>query len=69
MAYVRAMKSVLMILVGLGMISTLGVLLAGMIGLSRTSGDPERSNRLMRWRIILQGVTLVLFVLLLAVSR
>jgi hypothetical protein len=69
MVYVRSMKTILMILVGLGMIATLGTLLAGMAGLTNAQGNPERSNRLMRWRVILQGATLLLFVLLMAVSR
>lgn len=57
----------LTILVALGMLATLGTLLAGVLGISR--GDPARSNRLMRWRIILQGVTLLLFMLLLSLLR
>ena len=63
------MKTLLTILVALSMLGTLGVLFAGMLGLVRTDGNGERSNALMRWRVILQGVTLVLFVLLLLVSR
>ena len=49
--YVRPMKTFLMILVGLGMIATLGTLLAGMAGMTNTQGNPERSTRLMRWRV------------------
>jgi hypothetical protein len=59
----------LTILVGLSMAATLGVLFAGMLGLARGGGDPMRSNRLMRWRIILQAVTILLFVLLLSVLK
>jgi hypothetical protein len=66
--YVEAMKTILTILVGLGMLATLGILLAGMAGLITKSGDSARSNALMRWRVILQGVTLVLFALLMAIS-
>ena len=62
-------KTVLMILVGIGMLSTIGVLLVGMLGLTRGDGDPLRSNRLMRWRVLLQGATLLLFALLLAMGR
>ncbi len=51
------------------MLGTFGTLFAGMIGITRSNGDPKRSNRLMRWRVILQGVTLVLFALLLLVRR
>lgn len=61
------MITVLTILVGIAMLATVGVLLAGVLGISR--GDPARSNRLMRWRIILQGVALLLFMLLLSLLR
>ena len=57
-------KTFLMILVGLAMAGTLGVLLAGMIGMVRGGADPRRSNALMRWRVLLQGLALVLFILL-----
>jgi hypothetical protein len=63
------MVTILAILTGLGMLATLGTLFAGMLGLVRTDETGEKSNRLMRWRVITQGVTLVLFALLLAVSR
>jgi hypothetical protein len=63
------MKTVLTILVGLCMLATLGVMLAGMLGLVRSDGNAERSNTLMRWRVVLQGVTLALFALLLLVMR
>ena len=56
-----------LILVGLGLLATLGVMLAGMLGLARGERDARRSNALMRWRVMLQGATLLLFVLLLAV--
>jgi len=63
------MRTVLMVLLGLAMLGVLGVLAAGMIGLVRGGGDPARSNRLMRWRVILQAVALVLFALLLTLLR
>ena len=59
-----AMVTLLAILTGLAMLGTLGILFAGMLGLVRGGGDPMRSNALMRWRVILQGVSLLLFVLL-----
>jgi len=46
------------------MAAVLAVLGAGILGLAR-GGDPQRSNRLMRWRVILQGAAIVVFVLLL----
>jgi hypothetical protein len=65
-AYARRMKTILTILVVIAMLATLGVLFAGMLGLVKGGGDPMRSNRLMRWRIVLQGVALLLFALLLS---
>ena len=63
------MTTFLTILVGLAMLGTLAVLFAGMLGLVRGGGDPRRSNALMRWRVLLQGVTLVLFLILLGLLR
>ena len=62
------MTTVLTILVGLGVLATLGTLFAGMLGLAR-EGAAARSNTLMRWRVLLQGVTLGLFALLLLLTR
>jgi len=45
------------------MLAVLGVLFTGIIGVARGM-DPQRSNRLMRWRVILQGCALLIFVLL-----
>ena len=58
------MKTFLTILVGIAMLATLGVLVAGMVGLVRGGGNPARSNKLMQWRVILQAVSLLLFLLL-----
>ena len=63
------MKTFLAILVGITMLATLGVLLAGMVGLVRGGGDPRRSNKLMQWRVALQALALVLFVLLLSLLK
>jgi hypothetical protein len=60
------MQTLLLILTGLAMLATLGVMFAGMIGLARSpEGGGARSNRLMRWRVGLQFTSVVLFVLLL----
>lgn len=63
------MITVVTVLLVLAMLGTLGVLLAGMVGLVRSgevqdSRHAARSNALMRWRVLLQGVALALFVLL-----
>jgi hypothetical protein len=57
------------ILVALAMLATLGILFAGMLGLTKGVHDPARSNRLMRWRIISQGIALLLFIILLAMLK
>jgi threonine/homoserine/homoserine lactone efflux protein len=63
------MITLLTILVGLGMLATLATLFMGMAGMARGSEDLRRSNTLMRWRVTIQGVTLVLFALLLFLMR
>jgi hypothetical protein len=50
------------------MLAVVGVLGAGMVGVVR-DGDPARSNRLMRWRVILQGLALAIFALLMLSRR
>lgn len=62
------MKTAVSILLALAMVATLGVLFAGMFGLARGQSG-ERSNRLMRWRVGLQGLALALFVLLVLLNR
>jgi hypothetical protein len=63
------MITFLTVLVILAMLGTVGTLFAGMIGLTRTPSDPRRANKLMQWRVLLQGTTLVLFALLLYLLR
>jgi hypothetical protein len=62
------MHGFLAILIGVLMLATLGVLVAGMIGLVR-DGDPRRSNKLMQWRVLLQGAAILLFVILMSLLR
>jgi hypothetical protein len=60
------MTTFLMILLGLSLLGTLGVMFAGMVGLARNEqAGGARSNTLMRWRVGLQFTTVVLFILLL----
>jgi hypothetical protein len=63
------MRGFIIALIGLLMLGTLGVLVAGMVGLVRGDSDPARSNRLMRWRVILQGAALLLLALLMLALR
>ena len=63
------MATLLAVLTGLCLLATVATLFAGMLGLVRGSNSPERSNALMRWRVMLQGATIVLFILLLLVLK
>ena len=64
------MVTFLTVLVVVSMLATLGVMFAGMLGLVRNEqSGGARSNALMRWRVILQLVTVALFLLLLLLSR
>ena len=67
--YTPAMRIFVAILAGLAMLGVLGVLAAGLIGVARGGGDPQRSNRLMRWRVMLQGAAILFIVLLLWLLR
>ena len=64
-----AMQAALTVLVVLAMVGTVGVLFAGLLGLARGGENPRRSNALMRWRVVLQGAAVVLFVALLMLLR
>ena len=62
------MVTILTVLVVVSMLATLGVMFAGMLGLVRDEkAGGARSNTLMRWRVILQFVTILLFITLLLV--
>jgi hypothetical protein len=62
------MHAFLTVMVGILMLATLGVLVAGMIGMVR-EGNPRRSNKLMQWRVLLQGATILLFMILMSLLR
>lgn len=62
------MVTILTVLVVVSMLATLGVMFAGMLGLVRDEkAGGARSNALMRWRVILQFMTILLFITLLLV--
>lgn len=56
------MNSVALILLGIAMLTTLGVLFAGLFVMAR-GGEVNRKygNKLMRWRVIAQAVALLIF--------
>jgi hypothetical protein len=62
-------SEILSLAVFIALFATLGVLIVGIFTFLRArSADAARSNRLMRWRVALQGLAIALFLLLLAVS-
>jgi hypothetical protein len=63
------MTTLIAILLPLAMLATLGVLGVGVYGMIRGGGDPRRSNKLMQYRVILQGLALLLFAILMMSSR
>ena len=62
------MKTALVVLVALAMLATIGVLFAGLLGMARNTGGAA-ANRLMRYRIGFQFLALVLFGLLMLLTR
>jgi hypothetical protein len=62
------MHAFLTVLIVILMLATLGVLVAGMVGLVR-EGDPRKSNRLMQWRVALQAAVIVLFAIMMSLLR
>jgi hypothetical protein len=62
------MHGFLTAMIAILMLATLGVLLAGVVGMVR-EGDPRRSNKLMQWRVLLQGAAILLFVILMSLLR
>lgn len=68
LVYIGCMKTILMVLLALDMLAVVGVLLAGMFGMTAKAPDPRKSNRLMRWRVTLQAVAVGLVVALLLVG-
>jgi hypothetical protein len=63
-----AMESFLTVLVVLAMLATLVVLGFGVVQLVR-GGNPRRSNKLMQYRVLFQGLALLLFALLMMVFK
>ena len=63
------MDTVLTIAIVLALIATVGVLLMGVFNLMKKDHDPRVSNRLMRYRIILQATAVALIVIVLWLSK
>jgi Hypoxia induced protein conserved region len=63
------MKLFLMVLLGIDMLAVVAVMLAGALGMASPGRDPRTSNKLMRWRVILQGIAIGLVVILMMMGR
>jgi hypothetical protein len=66
--YGQPMHTFASIAIGLLMLATVGVLFAGMIGMVRGNSGAA-SNRLMRYRVLLQGATLLLLVIFMSLLK
>lgn len=62
------MQTALTLLVGAAMLATLGVLVAGLIGMAR-GVEGGTSQRLMRYRVLFQFLALALFAALMMLIR
>jgi len=62
------MKTFLTILLFIALAAVAIVLIMGVVGMLR-GGDPRQSNKLMRWRVVLQGVALAIVALLLLLLK
>lgn len=68
--YILSMDGFIATLLIVAMLATLGVLLIGLFSMARGGEFNRRnSNRFMRWRVILQGTAILLFLLLVLVMR
>jgi hypothetical protein len=66
--YMSVMESLLTILIPLAMLATLAVLGLGVYQMIR-GGNPRRSNKLMQYRVVLQGLALLLFAILMMMFK
>ena len=61
--YIGWMDYIFPIMVLLAALGALGALGLGIINMAR-GNNPQRSQKLMQWRVVLQGVALLLFAIL-----
>jgi len=58
------MRVFLMILLGIDLVAVVAVMLFGAVGMANPARSAQTSNKLMRWRVGLQGVGVALVVVL-----
>ena len=57
------METILLTLVVLSVVATVGIMLAGAATMTKKEPDSQKSNKMMRARVISQGITVILIVL------
>ena len=61
---------VFVVLLGLALLAVLGVLFAGIFSMAQGGAfNRKHGNRLMRWRVALQGLAILLFALLVLAGK
>ncbi|HEY4136750.1 MAG TPA: twin transmembrane helix small protein [Alphaproteobacteria bacterium] len=63
------MNTAFVLMIGTAAFATLGVVIIGVINMMRKGHDPRTSNKLMRWRIILQAIAVLLIMTFLVIGR
>jgi len=61
-------RTILVALIILTMVAVVVILLSGVAGFA-LGADPARSNRMMRWRVILQAAALALLAILFSLAK
>lgn len=62
------MEYLLPIFVVIAMFAVLGTLALGVFSMAK-GGNPQRSNKLMQYRVVLQGLALLLFAIFMMIFR
>lgn len=62
------MRTILIILLGLSLAGVLAILGAGFVTVAR-GGNPQRSNKLMQARVVMQAIALFLLAILMLMGR
>lgn len=68
----EGMNTAFVVMIGIAAFAafaTLAVVLIGVVNMSRKGHDPRTSNKLMRWRIILQAIAVALIMLFIFVAK
>ena len=68
--YILPMNTVIVIFLILCLVLVLGTLATGLISMARGGENaPKRSNTFMRYRVVFQGIGLLLVVILMAIAK